>query len=117
MYNCSECGYQSVKWMGKCPNCGGWETFLQKSSGRAANKLKTKAKAAPCLLKDVSGAKQTRIETRFSEFDRLLGGGLVSGQVVLIGGEPGIGKSTLLLEVASRLSKEGKTIYVSPEES
>jgi DNA repair protein RadA/Sms len=103
--------------MGKCPNCGGWETFLQKSSGSTANKLKAKTKAPPRLLKDVSGVKQARIETRFSEFDRLLGGGLVSGQVVLIGGEPGIGKSTLLLEVASRLSREGKTIYVSAEES
>jgi DNA repair protein RadA/Sms len=103
--------------MGKCPNCGGWETFLQKTSSSTANKLKIKTKSPPRLLKDVSGVKQARIETRFSEFDRLLGGGLVSGQVVLIGGEPGIGKSTLLLEVASRLSREGKTIYVSAEES
>ncbi|MCF7873964.1 MAG: DNA repair protein RadA [Candidatus Omnitrophica bacterium] len=117
MYICSECGYQSVKWMGKCPNCGGWETFRQKDSKLSSNKLKTKVKSSPRLLKDISELKKQRHQTNFSELDRILGGGLVSGQVILIGGEPGVGKSTLLLEVASNLSKEGKTMYVSAEES
>ncbi|MFO8052412.1 MAG: DNA repair protein RadA [Candidatus Omnitrophota bacterium] len=117
MYSCSECGYQSVKWMGKCPNCGGWETFRKKDVKLSSNKLKSKVKASPCLLKDVKGSAQERYQTHFSELDRVLGGGLVSGQVVLIGGEPGVGKSTLLLEVASKLSKEDKTMYVSAEES
>lgn len=117
MYICSECGYQSVKWMGKCPNCGGWETFQQKETKSLSNQPRSKAKAVPRLLKDVGGLTEQRYQTHFSELDRILGGGLVSGQVVLIGGEPGVGKSTLLLEVASKLSKEGKTMYVSAEES
>ncbi len=117
MYSCNECGYQSVKWMGKCPNCGGWETFLQKDSEPLQNELKIKTASSPCLLKDINKVKQERFQTHFSEFDRILGGGLVSGQVILVGGEPGVGKSTLLLEIASRLSEEGKTIYISAEES
>lgn len=117
MYSCRECGYQSVKWMGKCPNCGGWETFLQKVSEPSSRKLKSRPKSAPRLLKDISKIKNERTKTDLSEFDRILGGGLVAGQVILIGGEPGIGKSTLLLEVASQLSKQGKTMYVSAEES
>ncbi|MCF7907388.1 MAG: DNA repair protein RadA [Candidatus Omnitrophica bacterium] len=115
MFNCSGCGYQSVKWLGKCPTCQGWETFVEevkKTSGGVR-----KEKRLPQLIGEIDSKELSRIETGIGEFDRMLGGGLVPGEVVLIGGEPGVGKSTLLLEVAARLTKNGKTLYVSAEES
>lgn len=116
MYICRECGYQSVRWMGKCPSCQVWETFQQESH-QSSVKLDLKSQSRPQLLKSVDKQDWLRFETHLNEFDRLIGGGLVKGQVILIGGEPGVGKSTLLLEIASRLSGEGKTLYVSAEES
>ncbi len=116
MYSCKECGYQSIRWLGRCPTCQGWETFQQKVAS-GSNKPRATSCAEPRLLKNINSFKQSRYKTNFKEFDRLLGGGLVPGQVILVGGEPGVGKSTLLLEIASKLSAEGKTLYVSAEES
>ncbi len=115
MFNCCDCGYKSVKWLGKCPLCGGWQTFTEEIEGNTA--LIVKEKVSPQLLKDVSPQELKRLPIEIAEFDRVLGGGLVKGEVVLVGGEPGVGKSTLLLEVASKLSKKDKTLYVSAEES
>ena len=115
MFVCSDCGYKSVKWLGKCPLCSGWETFSEEKEVEKGSFVKQKI--PPKLLKDVERADYERITTGIGEFDRILGGGLVKGQISLIGGEPGVGKSTLLLEVASRLAGKDKTLYVSAEES
>jgi len=115
MFTCSGCGYKSVKWLGKCPHCQGWETFAEEvKKGISAI---VKEKTLPQLVSEVSSKELSRLETGILEFDRILGGGLVKGEVVLVGGEPGVGKSTLLLEVAAKLSSKDKTLYVSAEES
>ncbi|MCM8786893.1 MAG: DNA repair protein RadA [Candidatus Omnitrophica bacterium] len=115
MYNCSNCGYKSIKWLGKCPVCESWETFVEEKN-QDEGFLK-KGKTSPMLLGDIQKQDFLRIKTEIGELDRILGGGLVEGEVILVGGEPGLGKSTLMLEVASKLSKKGKTLYVSAEES
>lgn len=117
MFRCSECGYQSVKWLGKCPTCGGWETFVKAAEERKGSGRRLKDKTLPRLLKDIEGEELKRIPTGLEEFDRVLGGGLVNGEIILVGGAPGVGKSTLLLEVSSLLSSKDKTLYVSAEES
>jgi len=115
MFFCAHCGYKSVKWMGKCPMCGGWESFVEEKEVRGVSI--SKKKVPPQLLKDIKSEEGERIKTNLEELDRILGGGLVEGEVILLGGEPGIGKSTLLLEVASKVSSYQKTLYVSAEES
>jgi len=116
MYYCVNCGYKSVKWLGKCPLCEGWETFVEEKEEDKSN-LVVKEKTKPKLLKEFKGQPIERFKTNFEEFDNILGGGLVNGEVILVGGEPGVGKSTLLLEIAMRLSLLDKTLYVSAEES
>ena len=115
MYHCSECGYKSVKWLGKCPFCGGWETFAEEKK-EVKGKI-VREKIPPQFIKDISSEVLDRVSVGIEEFDRILGGGLVNGEIVLVGGEPGVGKSTLLLEVASKLSQKEKALYVSAEES
>jgi DNA repair protein RadA/Sms len=110
MFFCAHCGYKSVKWMGKCPMCGGWESFVEEKEVRGVSI--SKKKVPPQLLKDIKSEEEERIKTNLEELDRILGGGLVEGEVILLGGEPGIGKSTLLLEVASKVSSYQKTLYV-----
>lgn len=114
-YKCENCGYESLKWSGKCPSCGEWETLKQKTE----EAKKTSRKVKPAQVLKLSSDKKTtissRMSTTLSEIDRVLGGGLVAGQVVLISGEPGIGKSTLLLQMCLNLDK--KVLYVSGEES
>ncbi|UCD15564.1 MAG: DNA repair protein RadA [Candidatus Omnitrophota bacterium] len=118
MYCCSNCGYKSIKWLGKCPLCQGWESFQEeKEVAASGGGVIVRERVSPKLLKDVEEAGVKRILVGIDEFDRVLGGGLVNGEVVLLGGEPGVGKSTLLLEVSSKLSGLGKTLYVSAEES
>ncbi|UCG35691.1 MAG: DNA repair protein RadA [Candidatus Omnitrophota bacterium] len=117
MFSCANCGYQSVKWLGKCPLCGAWESFSEQKETRATEGQITKERQPPRLLKDIGKEEFKRVATGIDEFDRILGGGVVRGEMILIGGEPGVGKSTLLLEVASRLSQKEKTLYVSAEES
>lgn len=116
VFICQNCGYQSLRWLGKCPQCGEWNTFVEKSeiSPRARAKLPS---APPQSIPEISSAESARIKTGILEFDRVLGGGIVSGSCVLIAGEPGIGKSTLLLQVANAIAGQGKSIlYISGEE-
>ncbi|MDD5195763.1 MAG: DNA repair protein RadA [Candidatus Omnitrophica bacterium] len=116
MFHCTACGYKSVKWLGKCPLCEGWETFAEEAEVSEEHPI-VKEKTAPKLFGNINEKKIPRILTGIEGFDRILGGGIVNGETVLIGGEPGVGKSTLLLEVAGKLSFIGKTLYVSAEES
>ena len=115
MFSCAECGYKSIKWLGKCPLCGAWETFSQAPEPKEERSLREKV--PPKLLKEIEKQDFNRITTGLGEFDRILGGGIVPAEVILVGGSPGVGKSTLLLEVSSRLAQKGKTLYVSAEES
>ena len=115
---CSECGYESAKWLGQCPGCREWNTFVEEpvtKTGRAVRITNTKK---PSLLKDISTKEEARMTTGFGELDRVLGGGIVRGSLTLIGGDPGIGKSTILLQVCKNLSDQGrKVLYISGEES
>ncbi len=124
IYSCTECGASEPKWQGQCPSCMSWNTLIESieesstSTNRYANKFE--GLAASSQLQKISSIKAAEIEripTGISEFDRVLGGGLVEGGVVLIGGDPGIGKSTLLLQVLCHLGKSAQAIYVSGEES
>ena len=119
MFFCNSCGYESSKWLGRCPACGEWNSFVEekvvKSSGGAA-KVVEKA-AVPIALKAVEEIKISRVSSGFAEVDRVLGGGFVNGSLTLLGGEPGIGKSTLILQICDRFRADGKVLYVSGEES
>ncbi|MBR3959558.1 MAG: DNA repair protein RadA [Bacteroidales bacterium] len=120
-YFCSECGYQSSSWLGRCPECGKFGTFqeevVQASKTGSIAKNKSAAGASkPKLIRDVTTNETQRIPTQCGEFDRVLGGGIVPGSLLLLGGEPGIGKSTLLLQTALSIP-ERKVLYVSGEES
>ena len=118
-FTCQNCGYQSAKWLGKCPDCNSWNTMTEEIA------LKTGPAAAaafpettPLRINEVANDAEKRISCGISEFDRVLGGGLVAGSLVLIGGDPGIGKSTLLLQATNHLAKTvGSVLYVSGEES
>ncbi|NPA67279.1 MAG: DNA repair protein RadA [Chlorobi bacterium] len=120
VYVCANCGNKAAKWVGQCSVCGEWNTFKeeieQKNTGISYKSSKIKIAAKPKLIKDITYEKEQRINTLNAEFNRVLGGGLVPGSLVLIGGEPGIGKSTLALQIAVRLKKY-TTLYVSGEES
>src|SRR5262249_44398823 len=120
-YTCQACGYQTAKWLGKCPDCGAWSSLLEESEAKPDDKRPpwgaSTGASKPVLLKDVSSEVEARRRTGIAEFDRVLGGGVVGGSLVLLGGDPGIGKSTLLLAALNRLAKEGPVLYVSGEES
>lgn len=121
VYVCNNCGNDSPKWLGKCPVCGEWNTYVEEivskdSSLRGNSNLFETSKAKPLLLKEVETGEEPRIDLHDGELNRVLGGGLVPGSLVLIGGEPGIGKSTLVLQTVLGLRKI-KTLYVSGEES
>ncbi|MDP2721862.1 MAG: DNA repair protein RadA [Bacteroidales bacterium] len=120
MYYCSNCGNASGKWIGKCPACGEWNTFVEevisKPSETKPGFVAGKTKSAPIQIHQIVNQREDRIDTMSTEFNRVLGGGLVPGSIVLIGGEPGIGKSTLLLQMALNL-KGKKILYLSGEES
>ena len=122
VFECQACGNQQSKWVGKCPQCGAWDSFLELNAQQIETlKEISKNTAKPSLAKQISEVeieKITRISTQNSELDLVLGGGVVEGSLVLIGGSPGIGKSTLLLKIASNFAVQGKkTLYVSGEES
>ena len=119
LFICQQCGYQSIKWVGRCAGCGAWNTLVEELMGPAASTgTLTPEFTVPRLLADVSLEDAPRRPTGVSEFDRVLGGGVVPGSVTLVGGEPGIGKSTLLLSVAGSLAGAGvDVLYVSGEES
>jgi DNA repair protein RadA/Sms len=121
VFTCQNCGYQSPKWLGRCPDCNRWNSFVEEDYTQPASKTKERVslyKDEPVLLKDVEIEEESRLKTDILELDRVLGGGIVPGSVVLIGGEPGIGKSTLSLQVCNQLTKQGTTVlYVNGEES
>ena len=111
VYVCGECGYETPRWMGKCPQCGSWNTLIEeeKVSVRRFSRS-VSSKASP--LQSVSADAQQRKKTGIDELDRVLGGGLINGMVVLLGGDPGIGKSTLLLQICSEIGKTRKVLYL-----
>ena len=127
LYICGDCGYESPKWAGRCPGCGAWNTMEEtvaapapaaKAAGKIASNQRPGTGAQALLLKDIPENTALRTSTGISELDRVLGGGIVEGGLMLIGGDPGIGKSTLLLQVCDRLASEGqRVLYVSGEES
>lgn len=119
LWFCSSCGNESPKWMGRCPACGEWNTMVEKTVATGKTKKNSNfsepSSHKPMTFEDIGSVKESRISLGMTEFDRLLGGGLVEGSLVLIGGDPGIGKSTLSLQIP--LSCKLKTLYVSGEES
>ena len=122
VYTCSFCGYQSPKWLGKCPDCDQWSTFyeeLQKpASSRARFEFDTESQQGPVALPEIAAGSEDRISSGIGELDRVLGGGLVRGAAILIGGDPGIGKSTLVLQALASIASRGeKALYVTGEES
>jgi DNA repair protein RadA/Sms len=115
---CSQCGYQSVKWFGRCPSCGAWDSFSEQRSSAAEGAAASWIGEELRPISRIDLAELKRLPSGIDEFDRVLGGGLIPGGVILFGGEPGIGKSTLLLQVAESLAKRcGNVLYVSGEES
>ncbi len=125
VFFCQECGYESVKWMGQCPGCKAWNSFVEEKisigmkmasgSGKAGGTLQG---IKPARLSDVSMGREERVNTGIGELDRVLGGGIVPGSLTLVGGDPGIGKSTLLLQVCQKLENKGyEVLYISGEES
>jgi DNA repair protein RadA/Sms len=119
---CQSCGYQAPKWLGRCPGCQGWDTFVEERT--AAEKTREQdlfgpdRDAVPTPITEIVAEERGRLDSGIGEFDRVLGGGIVYGSMVLVGGDPGIGKSTLLLQAMGRLASKGnKVLYVSGEES
>jgi DNA repair protein RadA len=125
VYVCQNCGHQSRKWLGKCPDCGEWNSFVEERARVASKKESATARSGlrlrevkPVAYGEIESQDDSRISSGIDEFDRVLGGGIVPGSLILIGGDPGIGKSTLLLQVADKLSAAEQTVlYISGEES
>lgn len=120
IFFCKECGFESSKWLGQCPGCKQWDTLVEEPVVKkpGGTLIKTRAVEEPKTLKEVSSENDVRIETSIGELDRVLGGGIVVGSLVLVGGDPGIGKSTLLLQMCKCLvDKKRKVLYISGEES
>lgn len=118
VFVCSNCGNESSKWFGKCPACNEWNTcYEEKANLKSGGKQTNKKIAVPTKLNDVKKQDIVRTKTGFEELDRVLGGGLVKGSLTLLGGEPGIGKSTLILQICDKIKGDGQVLYVSGEES
>ena len=124
VFFCQNCGYESSEWMGQCPGCKEWNTFVEESvskasaGGRASAVSDRRDRVAPAVLSEVTVGEEARFSTGMGELDRVLGGGIVQGSLTLVGGDPGIGKSTLLLQVCRNLSAQGHSVlYISGEES
>ena len=122
LFYCTECGNETPKWAGRCPACGAWNTVVERpesairgKGGRTSVKILTSSKAQP--ITELRDSVEIRFSTGMKELDRVLGGGAVKGSLVLIGGAPGIGKSTLMLQICGRLCEFAKVLYVSGEES
>lgn len=121
VFYCKECGYESAKWMGQCPGCRQWNTMSEEKitiSSKGSSKVSERKEAVLCKMSEISTAKEERIATGMKELDRVLGGGIVPGSLTLVGGDPGIGKSTILLQTCRHLGNSGHFIlYISGEES
>ena len=122
IYTCNQCGYESSKWNGKCPSCNAWNSFEENISAPASSS-RSSSKSVPDLSEQILELEQigidndVRYDTGIGELNRVLGGGLVKGSLVLLGGEPGIGKSTILLQICQFLGQEHSVLYISGEES
>jgi DNA repair protein RadA/Sms len=118
IFVCQSCGYQAPKWMGRCPDCGQWDSLVEEALETEKRSKVHSDINAPKSLDSISTDPEKRLKTGIKEFDRTLGGGLVPGSLILLGGDPGIGKSTLILQVAGRFSEQGlRSLYLSGEES
>lgn len=119
IFVCNSCGYDSQKWLGKCPSCNQWNTFVEEKVIKSAStkELSIKKSAEVTSLNSIEKKEISRVKSGFSELDRVLGGGFVNGSLTLLGGEPGIGKSTLILQICDKIQGDGKVLYVSGEES
>ena len=120
VFFCQNCGHESAKWMGQCPGCRQWNTFVEETIEKTSVRRiqKERAAAGPVCLSSIDTAEEERMSTHMEELNRVLGGGIVPGSLVLVGGDPGIGKSTLLLQVCQKLSGDGRQVlYISGEES
>lgn len=119
VFVCNNCGYESSKWLGKCPACNEWNSFFEEKVAKTTSSKSEKNKNAniPMELNKIVGQEAIRTSTGFDELDRVLGGGLVKGSLLLLGGEPGIGKSTLILQICSKIKTDEKVLYISGEES
>ena len=119
VFVCNNCGYESPKWLGKCPACNEWNTFVEEKAVKngQTKKVSIKKAAEVTSLNTIEKKEIVRIKSGFDELDRVLGGGFVNGSLTLLGGEPGIGKSTLILQICDKFNGEGKVLYVSGEES
>ncbi|HJW94615.1 MAG TPA: DNA repair protein RadA [Thermoanaerobaculia bacterium] len=117
LFSCNECGAQSPKWIGHCPDCNAWNSFIEEDAPRTTKPNTLSAAGGPTPIGQIDSDVAPRISTDIPSLDRVLGGGLVIGAVTLVGGEPGVGKSTLLLQAAQRLAAHGPVLYVSGEES
>jgi len=118
IYTCQNCGHQTPKWMGKCPDCNQWDSLVEEFLIKSNKSVVESTMTDPKVLTDIITSNNKRTKTGIEEFDRAIGGGIVPGSLVLLGGDPGIGKSTLILQVAGKLSSQGfKSLYLSGEES
>lgn len=121
VFYCTECGYESAKWMGQCPGCRAWNTISEERivvSAKGNKRPSTKEDIKLCTISEISLTQEDKISTGLAELDRVLGGGIVPGSLILVGGDPGIGKSTLLLQACRNLGEQGKgVLYISGEES
>lgn len=118
IYVCSQCGYESQKWFGRCPGCGDWNTFIEElRAPRRQNDEKTADAVKTQTVDEIDAGDEIRFKTGMTELDRVLGGGIVKGSLILLSGDPGIGKSTILLQICERLGKDLQILYVSGEES
>ena len=116
VFYCTNCGYESLKWLGKCPDCNAWNSFAEEEKITTKNPVPRQT-SAPEKIGEISIKRETRISSGFPEVDRVLGGGFISGELILLSGEPGIGKSTLVLQIAKNLGKDWSVLYSSGEES
>src|SRR5437667_3623367 len=120
IFACQSCGYQSPKWLGKCPDCNQWNTFAEERFEKASTprgELSLGTKEDPAPIHEIDTTEEGRVLSGIGEMDRVLGGGLVPGSVILIGGDPGIGKSTLLMQVLGSVQGRLRSLYVTGEES
>jgi len=117
IFVCQQCGGTSPKWLGRCPDCQAWNTLVEEKTAPARDSRAPTSSSRPQRLPEVAVTNEDRRRCGIGEFDQVLGGGIVAGSFILIGGDPGIGKSTLLLQAVSRLSEQGSALYVTAEES
>src|SRR5437899_11930809 len=115
-YVCQQCGATSPKWIGRCPSCQQWNTFVEERITAAAIDAPASWDSSPIRFTEITGVEAPRVQTGIAEFDRVLGGGVVAGALVLLGGDPGVGKSTLMLDVASHLAESFVVLFASGEE-